>query len=116
MGEGKKNIFSKTQWPYLRFWLTAVVLAEGIMLIFSHDLFLLYLFIGIVFAGGFLLRVFRLYPGQPEPFILDGSAIVIAVLLAFASRGLGGSAWRFALILCSSVIILPHLVYILKEK
>jgi len=101
-----------SQWPYYRLWLWATLVAEAIMLLFHHHLFLIYLIIASLFLGGLLLRVFKLYPGQWEPLILDFSAVVIAFFFAFLAWSFKDFFWRFLLIFCSSAIIWPHFLYI----
>jgi len=72
--------------------------------------------IAALFAGGFLLRVLNVYPGEKEPLILDFSAVALSLLYALLSVAAGFSAWRYVLIFSSSVIVFPHFVYILREK
>ena len=86
------------------------------MLVFNYFLFKIYMAIAVLFFGGFLLRVLRLYPGKREPLILDFSAVMLAVGFALIARTLDESHWRFLLILCSSLIIVPHFIYIALEK
>ena len=108
--------FSETQWPYVRFWLFAVIVSEIILLSANKRLFEAYLFIGSLFLIGLLLRVVGLYPGQWEPIILDFSAVLIAVCFAFLGRLFLDSSFRFILVLCTSLIIVPHLIFIAFRK
>lgn len=103
-------------WSYYRHWLILIVIAEAVMLIFNMRLVEIYSGIAALFAIGFLLRLLKIYPGQWEPLVLDLSAVVLAGAFAFAAQWLDASAWRFSLILCSSLIVLPHFVYIANEK
>lgn len=105
-----------SQWAYYRHWLILIVVTEALMLVFSGHLVEIYLAVAVVFAVGFLLRVFKLYPGQWEPLSLDLSAAVLALAFVLAARWLGASPWRFLLILCSSLIVFPHFVFIAREK
>jgi len=89
--------------------------AEGLMLVLHRQLYWVYVVIAVLFACGFFLRVFRLYPGKEEPLVLDASAVVIALLFARAAFFLQFSVWRFVLIFVSSLIIMPHFQYILKR-
>jgi len=107
---------TKSQWRYYRFWLIALLLAEGTMLCANKHLFEIYLVIALLFLCGFILRVLRLYPGESEPLILDCSAVVLALGYAFLGFAIKDSIWRFLLILCSSTIIMPHLIFIAKEN
>jgi len=107
---------SETQWPYFKHWLILIGIAEGLMLILNKSLFEIYLLIAVVFLIGFTLRVFQLYPGQGEPLILDLSAAIIAIGFAYGGQWLIDSFWRFILILCSSIMIIPHFIYIAQEK
>ena len=107
---------SHNPWRYYRLWLTAVIVAETVMLIRYHDLVLIYLLIAALFLGGWGLRMLKLYPGQPEPLILDFSGAALAAGFALLAAWLDQSGWRFVLILCSSTIIIPHLIYIYREK
>jgi len=106
----------QSQWRYYRHWLILIIGVEALMLVLSGYLFEIYVSIAFVFLCGFALRAFKLYPGQPEPLILDLSAVFIALVFAFAARALGPVAWRFLLIFCSSLIVVPHFVYIAHEK
>jgi len=107
---------TESQWPYFKFWLFSLLAAESIMLILNGMLFEIYIIIAVLFLCGFLLRIFHLYPGQKEPLILDLSAVIMAVLYSLLAERVGESLWRFLLILSSSLIIFPHLVYIAREK
>jgi len=104
------------QWRYFRFWLSSLLCAEGLLLIFNRMIFEVYLLLAGCFFVGFLLRVCRIYPGESEPLVLDSSAVCFSLLYALVARNIIDSPWRFLLILCSSVIIMPHLIYIYKEK
>ena len=57
---------TESQWRYYRFWLCALVIAEGLMLVLNRDLFAIYLIIAFLFLVGFLLRLVHLYPGEDE--------------------------------------------------
>ena len=105
-----------SQGRYYRFWLCALLFTEGLMLIFNKHLFFIYLVIAVLFLGGFLLRLFHLYPGDHEPLFLDFFAFVAAVCFAFVGECLVGSLWRYLLILCSSVILIPHFIFITQHK
>jgi len=106
----------ESQRPYVRHWLIILLMAETFMLIFNHFLYEIYLVIAFLFFCGFLLRMLKLYPGQSEPLILDFSAVVISLGYAWIAQWVGLSLWRFLLIFCSSAIIMPHFVFILREK
>ena len=86
------------------------------MLILNQKLFEIYVLIAFLFLCGFTLRVFKLYPGKDEPLILDFSAVVLTIGFALCGRALSGYAWRFVLIFSSSLIVLPHFIYIAREK
>lgn len=86
------------------------------MLLLNRYLFLIYLIIAALFFGGFCLRIVKLYPGKAEPLILDSSAVVLGIAFACISNALKASGVRFILIFTSSLIIAPHLVYILRKK
>ena len=103
------------QWAYIRQWVTLVIVAECIMLIYNRHLPTAYMIIAALFLGGFIPRIAHLYPGKPEPLILDLSAVLIALLFAYASNKLGMSSMRFLLILVSSLIIMPHIIYIIQK-
>jgi len=104
------------QWRYLRHWLILILITEVLMVIFNHYLSFIYLIIGMLFFGGFVLRVFRKYPGEDEPLILDFSALCLSLCYVILASFLEYSLWRFLLIFCSSGIIVPHLIYIINEK
>jgi hypothetical protein len=86
------------------------------MLLLNRSLPIIYLAIAFLFLGGFCLRILKLYPGKQEPLILDASAVVISIILAYVSNVFRASNIRFFLIFISSIIILPHLIYIIYKK
>jgi len=108
-------MLSKNQYSLFKFWFTVVVIAELLMLIMNKYLFLFYTGIAILFFGGFFLRALHLYPGKREPLILDLSGMAIAFLYAYFAEILKFSNLRFLLIFASSLIILPHLFYIVAK-
>ena len=107
---------SESQWRYVRHWFILIIGAEILMMIFNQFLFEAYAIVGALFAGGFLLRILKLYPGEWEPLILDFSAVILAICYAILAKILGPSIFRFVLILCSSGIIVPHFIFIYREK
>ncbi|MGD9014697.1 MAG: hypothetical protein PVI33_01555 [Candidatus Omnitrophota bacterium] len=109
-------MLTKQQWSYIKFWLVVVIIAEVIMFLLNEYLVMLYLVIAVFFLCGFILRILNLYPGKKEPHLLDSSAVVIALLFAYVSAMLKISNMRFLLILTSSIIILPHLKYIISNE
>ena len=106
----------QSQWRYLRHWLILLLIVEASMFIFNKKLFEIYSVIGVLFLGGFLLRCFKVYPGEKEPLELDLSGFCLALFYALLARFLGASGLRFVLILTSSAIIIPHFLFIIKEK
>ncbi len=108
-------MFSERQFPYIRHWMILTAAAEAVMLAGHRYLYWIYVLIAVLFAGGFFLRVLKIYPGAEEPLVLDASAVVIALLFARAAYALEFSPWRFALIFVSSLIIMPHVFYVVRE-
>ena len=106
----------KTQWLYLRYWIILVVIAEAIMFIFNQDLDTIYLIIAWAFCIGLILRILKFYPGKREPFILDFLGLIIGFIFAYMARLLALSNFRFLLILFSSLIVMPHLIYIISNE
>ena len=104
------------QKSHIRFWLIAVAVAETLMLVFEKYLWFFYFAIALLFLGGFLLRVLKVYPGKEEPVVLDFLGTVLALLFASAAYFIVHGTVRIFLILTSSLIILPHLVYIVMNK
>jgi hypothetical protein len=107
--------FSHRQTALLKYWFVLVLFAEILMLILNTKLLVIYYIIALLFFGGFILRLLHLYPGKPEPLILDASAVILSLLFAYLSYSLGHSLFRFGLIFLSSLIILPHLIFIIKS-
>ncbi len=107
-------MLTETQWGYVKHWIALVVIGEALMLGFNNYLFKSYLIVAGLFLIGFGLRLSNLYPGKPEPLILDLSAVVLALVWACIARIFGLASIRFVLIFTSSVVILPHIVYIVK--
>lgn len=114
--DGSSGPLSQNQRGLIWHWVILVAAAELLMLAFNKDLALIYGVIAVLFSGGFCLRVCRLYPGKEEPLILDAAAVVISVLFAHWARALENSNARFALIVISSLIIWPHIIYILQKE
>jgi hypothetical protein len=110
------SALTKNQWRHIRHWIVLVALAEGLMCAVNRYLSLIYLVIAISFLAGFALRVFNLYPGKTEPLSLDSSAVAIALIFSYIAGCLEGSPLRFLLIFISSLIMLPHLIYIISKK
>ena len=92
------------------------MIAESIMLFLNRHLPYIYAVIAILFFIGLCLRILDIYPGKKEPLFLDASAAVMAAALSWLSKTMQWSNIRFFLIVCSSVIILPHILYILQKK
>jgi len=109
-------MLTKNQRSYIIHWLILLIIAEILMLIFNEYLSLIYLVIACLFLVGFCLRLLKFYPGKEEPLILDSSAVIIGILFAYISNILKEINLRFILIFISSLIILPHLIYIVKKK
>lgn len=109
-------MLTSRQWRYIRFWIIAIFLAEILMLLLNEHLPFTYYLIAAAFSCGLIFRVIRVYPGKDEPLILDASAAGIALFWGFMARVADGSGWRFLLILTSSMIILPHLMYIVGKR
>jgi hypothetical membrane protein len=109
-------MLTKSQWAHLKHWFVLLVFAEGLMLLLSRYLSIIYLFIGGLFLLALLLRLLGIYPGKKEPLVLDSSAVLIALILAYVSRALQLQRARYMLIFVSSIIILPHLLYILSKR
>lgn len=109
------EIFTENQWRYIKLWLVTIILAEAAMFVLNEHLPAIYLAISAVFFVGVTLRVLGLYPGSKEPLVLDASAVLIALIMSCIAKLLGSSGWRFLLILTSSVIVMPHLLYIISK-
>ena len=107
---------SQGQRSLIMFWVVVVLAAEIIMFVFNQHLPRIYLVVALLFTGGFALRIVNRYPGKKEPLILDFSGIVIALLFTYLATLLAVSNIRFVLILCSSLIILPHIIYIISNE
>ncbi len=106
----------ESQWRYYRFWLIITVICEIMMVLYHRHLTEIYFLIAILFLAGFLLRTLKLYPGESEPLILDFSAFLIALGFACLVKFMNDSILKFLLIFCSSAIIVPHFIYIAREK
>ena len=104
------------QWSYIKFWLVVIIISEVVLFLLNRYLAMLYLVIAILFLLGFILRILNLYPGRKEPLLLDSSAVIIALMFAYIAVMLKISNLRFLLIPVSSIIVLPHLKYIISNK
>ena len=107
---------AKEKYRLIAFWAVMTLAAEAVMVLFRSRLFLIYIIIAALFLGGFTLRVLHLYPGKKEPLILDSSALVLAFGFALTSYFFKAAHTRLFLISISSLIIIPHLIYILAVK
>jgi hypothetical protein len=73
--------------------------------------------LGTAFFTGFLLRVYRRYPGNYEPPAVDilTSAIAYLSILFFVFTEKG--SFKLALtLLVPFIMLIPHFVYIIKKK
>jgi hypothetical protein len=105
---------SKEQKRYLFHWLRIVLVVEAIFFIFRDKILFLLLLVSILFFIGLILRISKLYPGRPEPLILDSYAVIISLLIAFAYKAFLISA--IFVISIAPVIILPHIIYIIRAE
>ncbi|MBN1793948.1 MAG: hypothetical protein JW844_03190 [Candidatus Omnitrophica bacterium] len=114
--QDRRVALTERQWRYIRHWVILVVLCEVVMMVYSASLDVIYGIIALLFSGRLFLRTVRCYPGANEPLYLDGSAVAISLFYLFLAR-LAGESWiRFTLLFTSSVIILPHLIYIVSHR
>ena len=104
-------MMNSIQKKYLKHWLILCLVGEAVLFTFIKYLYLIYAIIGILFTGGFILRVFKIYPGKEEPLILDFAGAIVSFLFAGISK-FTGDKYLYFLIL-SPLIILPHIFYIL---
>jgi len=110
----KLKKLSENQKRLIFHWLRIVLVAEVMLFLFRDKMLYILFLISTLFFVGFLLRLFKMYPGNDEPLDLDASAVVIALLITFA--------YRYALIsvgfamLFAPVIILPHIIYIIRTN
>ena len=109
-------MLTERQRSHLLFWIIAVLISEAIMCVFSRYLEGLYALIALLFLGGVILRATHLYPGKREPLMLDSSGVVIALIFALCAHIFTMSYLRFVLILFSSCIVVPHLIYIITNR
>lgn len=105
---------NKRQKILLIYWLSLVAAAEVVMLLLKGQLTIIYLIVAGLFFIGLGLRILNIYPGRKEPLMLDLSAVAISLLYAFFSTVAAEVLYTYLLIFTSSVIILPHLVYIVR--
>jgi len=108
-----KNIFSlsRRQKQLFKFWFSAIIVAEVILSISLKFSIYLYIVGGILFLGGFILRVLNKYPGNKEPLVLDISSGLISFVIAFILYNYGYN--RVSIYLGPLIVLLPHLLYIL---
>ncbi|MCM8763555.1 MAG: hypothetical protein NC927_00480 [Candidatus Omnitrophica bacterium] len=109
-------MLTRRQRSFLRFWISTIIISKGILFLLNRYLILLYAIISFLFFLGFSLRILNLYPGEKEPLILDGLAVLIGILFVFLAGVFASTKLRFLLIALSFFIVLPHLVYIVKDK
>jgi len=86
------------------------------MFLLNKYLIFIYATISSLFFLGFFLRILNLYPGEKEPIILDGLAVLIGIIFIFLSHLFIHQKLKFILILSSFLIVLPHLIYIVIKK
>ena len=95
-------------------WLRIVLIAEIILFLFRDRLLTILFLIAFLFLIGLILRISKLYPGRPEPLILDSSAVIIALLIALAYKAFLISA--IFVMSVAPIIILPHIIYIIRTE
>jgi len=108
---------TKNQKGNLIHWALIFAPIEVITLLFHKITCFLMIMIGIAFFIGFFLRLIGKYPGKHEPLILDISSGTIAVVgglsYLFFTPGMLAIFFRGMLLI---IILIPHLIYILKNR
>lgn len=107
----------RNQKDHLLQWLIIVMIIELFLFLIPIKLWLGFVLIGIAFMGGFLLRLFKIYPGEREPLVVDFSTALIAFLASYFISLIEG----FLILLVSKIftpfiILIPHFVYIANNK
>ncbi len=100
----------------LRRWFMAVVMSELFMLWRHQHLVMIYVGIAVIFCVVGLKKNIRKDSNERAASGREFFSAIIALIYAGIAMLLNGSPFRFLLILCSSVIIVPYLASMLKEK
>jgi len=79
----------------------------GIFLENFISAYLIYLLCIAGFLTGFLLRIFKKYPGKSEPLILDSSSFIIAAVVFGVSKFFHIIDFKIGFFF----IFLPHMIY-----
>ncbi len=97
---------------HLLVWALLLVAGELVLLVLPGRAEVVFLVVAVAFCAGFALRLVGLYPGKPEPLLLDalsGCAAAVAALLASRIP-------PPFLPLAPPAVTLPHLVYIIARR
>ena len=110
-----KEQMTREQRVSLGRWFAVVVTSELFMLWRHLHLVMVYGAIAIIFCVLGMKKKIRDDFNVRQGSIRDFISVIIALVYAGIAMLLNGSPFRFGLILCSSVIIMPHLAGILKK-
>ncbi len=98
-------------------WLIIIVFIELFLFFGPVYNWLKLALIGFAFIMGFLIRLFKKYPGESEPLIVDLSTGAIAFLLILFFTIVKNLSLQFAgKILAPFIILIPHFIYIFRNK
>ncbi|MGM0366606.1 MAG: hypothetical protein ACQEP5_08745 [Actinomycetota bacterium] len=98
-------------------WLMVIAALETVILLVPVRLWLKAAVIGLAFLIGFLLRFIKVYPGAEEPLAIDIATACIAFLFMFVFIYVKKPVFQMAAgIALPLVILIPHIIYIAKNK
>ncbi len=98
-------------------WLVIIIFIEVFLLLCPIWVWVKLALIGFTFIINFMLRLARKYPGEDEPLIVDlltaGVAFLLIIPFIFIKNP---NLLLILLILSPFVILIPHFIYIFKNK
>lgn len=98
-------------------WLIIITIMVLFLIFLPVWMWLKLTIIGTAFLIGFLLRMFRRYPGNYEPPVVDILTSAIAYLSIFIFMLIKDENIQLVMaILNPFLILIPHLVYIIRKK
>lgn len=113
----KKRYKYINQVDHLLQWMLILIPVELFLFLVPLKPWIVLVIIGIAFMIGFLLRVFKVYPGENEPLVVDFSTSILAFLASYCiSLVKDLEVLLVSKFFSPFFILIPHFVYIISNK
>ena len=98
-------------------WLMIIIIMELFLILVPVWIWIKLVIIGTGFLIGFLLRIARKYPGEYEPPAVDILTAIISYSFIIFFTFINDRSFQLgALIAIPFIILIPHFVYIIRNK